>query len=59
MLSKKAMAYGDCEVLIYLLIYSNRLAYLQLIKVLVYRRSPPKTHEQGYLNFSKNLEKSV
>ena len=51
------MGAGDREFLIYLLIYSNKLAYLQLIKVLVYRGSSPKSHEQGYLNFSKNLEK--
>ena len=37
--------------LIYLLIYSNKLAYLQLITVLGYRSSSPKSHEQGYLNF--------
>ena len=42
---------GDFEFLIHLLIYSNKLAYLQLITVLVYRSSPPKSHEQGYLNF--------
>ena len=47
------------QVFIYLLIYSNKLAYLQLITVLVYRSSPPKSHEQGYLNLSKNLEKYV
>ena len=41
---------GDREFLIYLLIYSNKLAYLQLITVLVYRSSPPKSNEQGYLN---------
>ena len=54
MLCKKPMARegaGDCGCLIYLLIYSNKLAYLQLITVLVYRSSPPKNHEQGYLNF--------
>ena len=46
------------EVLIYLLIYSNKLAHLQLLTVLVYGNSPPKSHEKGYLNqtFSKNLE---
>ena len=49
----------DREFLIYLLIYSNKLAYLQLTKVLVYRSSPPKSHEQGYLNFSKILKKYV
>ena len=48
---------GDHQFLIYLLIYSSKLAYLQLIIVLVYRSSPPKSHEQGCLNFSKNLEK--
>ena len=47
------------QVFIYLLIYSNKLAYFQLITVLVYRSSPPKSHEQGYLNLSKNLEKYV
>ena len=34
---------GDREFLIYLLIYSNKLAFLQLITVLVYRNSPPKS----------------
>ena len=42
---------GDREFLIYSLIYLNKLAYLQLITVLVYGNSPPKSHEQGYLNF--------
>ena len=42
---------GDREFLIYLLIYSNKLAYLQLVTGLVYRSSPPKSHGQGYLNF--------
>ena len=58
---------GDRKFLIYsliysiFLIYSNKLAYLLLIAVLVYGNSPPKSHEQGYLNqtFSKNLEKYV
>ena len=44
---------------IYLLIYSNKLACLQLIIVLVYRSNLPKSHEQGYLNLRKNLEKHV
>ena len=44
----------DCKCLIYLLIYSNKLAYLQLITVFVYGTSPPKSHEQGYLNFYLN-----
>ena len=44
---------GDREFLIYLLIYSNKLAYLQLITVLVYRSRPHKSHEQGYLNLDK------
>ena len=39
------------------LIYSNKLAYLQLIEILVYRSNVPKTHGQGYFNLSKNLEK--
>ena len=49
----------DRDFLIYSLIYSNKLAYLQLITVLVYGNSPPKSHEKGYLNqtFSKNLGK--
>ena len=49
------------EVLIYLLIYSNKLAHLQQLTVLAYGNSPPKSHEKGYLNqtFSKNLEKYV
>ena len=49
----------DREFLIYSLIYSNKLAYLQLITVLVYGKRPPKSHEKGYLNqtFSNNLEK--
>ena len=51
----------DREFLIYLLIFTNKLAYLQLWTVLVYGNSPPKTHEKGYLNqtFSKILEKYV
>ena len=47
---------ADREFLIYLLIYSNKLAYLQLITVLVFRSTPPKSHEQGYLNLSKTLK---
>ena len=41
------------EFLIYLLllIYSNKLAYLLLITVLVYGNCPPKSHEQDYLDF--------
>ena len=52
---------GDREFLKYSLIYSNKLAYLQIIIVLIYGNSPPKSHEKGYLNqtFSKNLEKYV
>ena len=48
----------DREFLIYSLIYSNELAYLQLITVLVYGNSPPKSNEKGYLNqtLSKSLE---
>ena len=48
---------GDRQFLIYLLIYSSKLAFLQLITVLVYRSSPLKSHEKGYLNLSKILEK--
>ena len=42
---------GDHKFLIYSLICSNQLAYLQLITFLVYGDSPHKSHEQGYLNF--------
>ena len=51
----------DLEFLICSLIYSNKLGYLQLIKVLVYGNSLPKNHEKSYLkqNFSKKLEKYV
>ena len=51
----------DREFFIYSLIYSNKLAYLQLITVLVYGNSLPKSQEKGYLNqtFSKNVEKYV
>ena len=38
---------ADREFLIYLLIYSNKLAYLQLTTVLVYRSSPPKLWTRG------------
>ena len=34
-----------------LLIYPNKLAFLQLITVLVYRSVPSKSHEQGYLKY--------
>ena len=36
------------DIFIYLLIYSNKLAHLQLITVLVYGCSPPKNHGQDY-----------
>ena len=55
-LCKKAMARdggGDIEFFTYLLIHSNKLTYLQLITVLVYGNSSPKSHEQGYLNFQQ------
>ena len=42
---------GDRGFLIDLLIYSSKLAYLQLVTGLVYRSSPPKSQGQGYLNF--------
>ena len=41
-------AAGDRQFLIYLLMHSNKLVYLQLVTVLVYGHSPPKSHEQGY-----------
>ena len=44
---------GDREFLIYLLIYSNKLAYVKLTTVLIYVSIPPKGHEQSYLNFSQ------
>ena len=44
---------GDREFLIYLLIYSNKLAYVKLTTVLIYESIPPKGHEQSYLNFSQ------
>ena len=52
---------ADPEFLIHSLIGSNKLAYLQLITILVYGNSPPISHEKGYLNqnFRKNLEKYV
>ena len=58
MLCKKTMGAGDREFLIYLLIYSNKLAYLQLITVLVYRSSPPKSWAR-LLKLCENLEKYV
>ena len=51
---KKSLAHEgaqDCEFFIYLLIYSNKLAHLQLFPVLVYGRRPPKSHEEAYLKF--------
>ena len=42
---------GDLEFFKYLLIRSNKLTYLQLVTVLAYGDSSPKSHEQGYLNF--------
>ena len=38
---------GDREFSISLLIYSNNLAYLQLITLLVHGSSPPKSHENS------------
>ena len=35
----------------YFQVYLNELAYLQLMTVLVYWNSPPKSLEQSYLNF--------
>ena len=40
----------DREFLIYSIIYSNKLAYLQLITVLLYEYSLPKSDEKDYLN---------
>ena len=48
---------GDREILIYLLICSNKLAYLKLITVLVYGNSSSKSHEQDNLNFQQKLWK--
>ena len=47
----------DRETLIYLLIYSNKLASLQLIAVLVYENSSTKSHKQYYINFQQKLWK--
>ena len=44
------MGAGDREFLIYLLIYSNKLAYLQLITIF-FIEVVLQSHEQGYLNF--------
>ena len=38
---------GDRELLIYSLIDSNKLAYLQLVTGLVYRGSPPKVTDRS------------
>ena len=45
----------DSEILMYLLIYLNKLAYLQLITALVYGNSSLKSHEEDYLNFQQKL----
>ena len=53
---------GDRGFLIYSFIYSNKLAYLQLLTVFVYGNNLPKIHEKGYLQNqarSKILEKYV
>ena len=48
----------DRDFFIYSLIYSNKLAYLQLITGLVYGNSRPESQEKGCLNqtFSKTLK---
>ena len=58
-MARKGAEYS--EFLIYSLLYSNKLVYLQLITVLIYANSPPKCHEKDYLNqtFTKTLEKHV
>ena len=51
---KKAIAREGAEereFLMYLFIYSNKFPYLRLITISVCGSSPPKSHEQGYLNF--------
>ena len=48
-----ARGVGIREFLIDLLIYSNKSVYLQLITVLVQGSSPPKSHEQDYLNLQQ------
>ena len=52
---------GDHEFFKHALIYSNKLVYLQLTTVLVYGKSPLRSHTKGHLNqtFSKNLKKCV
>ena len=50
-LFKKAMAHESAdghETLIYLLIHSNELAYLQLITVFVYGNSSPKVMSKSF-----------
>ena len=42
------------EFLISLFLISSKLAYLQIITVLIYGSSPPKSHEQNYLNCLQN-----
>ena len=42
---------------LWVFIYSNKLAYLQLM-YLVYGSNPPKYHEQGYLNFWKFVQRT-
>ena len=42
------------EILISLFLISRKLAYLQIITVLVYGSSSPKSHEQNYLNCQQN-----
>ena len=61
-LCKKNMASEKAEnreFLIYLLIYSNKLTYLQLGAVQVHGRIPPKSYEQGYLKFWQKRSKIV
>ena len=45
---------GTVNFFVYLLIYWNKLAYLQLITVMAYGNSLPKSHEQDYIKFQKN-----
>ena len=40
----------SCEFLISLFLISSKLAYLQIITVLVYGTTPPKCYEQNYIN---------
>ena len=49
----------DPQYLIYLLIYSNELAYLHLITALVYGNIPRECHKQGLLKLLAKTLKNM